>query len=151
MCWWTKYNWFITDWLALVPRAGVLVGTLQDAAELGCDLKLGYNLKKDVGNNMMFSATRDKGSFWDNTSFYVFVGPAGRYYLYNHILEGSLFNDRDDDLKVDILPFVGELQFGVGIEVYNFFLRYYATVRTNEFRNQPSRADYGGLVLGFSW
>lgn len=150
--WWTKYHWFITDWIALIPRAGVFAGSIQDGAELGCDLKIGYNIRKDAGNNVMFSATAAKSSsFWDNVSIYAFVGPDGRYYLYNHILEGSLFNDKDDDLKVDILPFVGEIQCGAGLEVYGFFVKYYAVFRTHEFRNQKSSPDYGGLVLGYSF
>jgi len=56
--WWTKYNWYICDYVALIPRVGALVGTLQDGAEIGTDLKVGWNIKKrkDIGNNMMFSA-----------------------------------------------------------------------------------------------
>ena len=151
LIWWTKYNYFVTDWFAIVPRAGLLVGTIQDAAELGCDFKFGYNLKKDIGNNMMFSATSDKGGFWENFSCYAFVGPDVRYYLYNHILEGSLFNSKDKDLGVEILPFVGEIQIGVGIEIYNFYIRWYGAIRTNEFRNQPTSGNYGGIVIGYNW
>lgn len=36
--------------MAIVPRAGVFAGTVQDAAEVGCDLKIGWNMKNDVGN-----------------------------------------------------------------------------------------------------
>jgi len=44
--WWSKYNWYICDYVALIPRGGVLVGTLQDAAEVGADLKIGWNIRK---------------------------------------------------------------------------------------------------------
>jgi len=150
--WWTKYHWFIQDWIALIPRGGVLVGTMQDAAEVGCDLKIGWNIKKDVGNNMIFSASPTKGNtFWDNVSIYIFGGPDCRYYLYNHVLEGSLFNSNDDGLGVDIYPFVGEVQFGAGLEVYGFFVKYYAVIRTYEFHGQHTYPDYGGLVFGYTW
>lgn len=150
--WWTKYNWFICDYVAVIPRVGVQVGTLQDSAEIGVDLKIGWHLRKDVGNNRMFSASApDKGSFWDNVSIYVFAGPDCQYWLYNHMLEGSLFNSNDDELGVHIHPFVGEFQFGAGIDVYNFFARYYATIRGHEFDGQSYSSDYGGLVIGWSW
>jgi len=57
--WWTKYNWYICDYVALIPRGGVLVGTLQDAAEVGGDLRVGWNIRKckdHGGADQMFSA-----------------------------------------------------------------------------------------------
>ena len=100
--WWTKYNWYLCEYIALVPRAGVLAGTVQDAAELGCDLKIGWNLKNDVGNNLMFSSSiHEKAkSFFDKLSIYGYIGADERYYLYNHFLQGTLFGHRDDGLDV---------------------------------------------------
>lgn len=101
---------------------------------------------------MMFSATAVKSnSFLDNFSIYAFAGPDCRCYAYNHVLEGSMFNHKDDELGATIRPFVGELQFGAGIGVYDFFVRYYAVMRTNEFKHQRQRPDYGGLVIGYSF
>lgn len=150
--WWTRYHWYVCDYLAIIPRAGVMAGTIQDAAEVGCEFRLGWNIRrKEVGNQMIFSAGLKKDSFWENVSAYIYAGPDCRYYLYNHILEGSLFNSKDDELAVDALPFVGEVQLGAGIDVYNFFIRYYCTFRTHEFRNQKSTPDYGGLWFGWRW
>ena len=151
--WWEKYNWYICDYVALVPRAGVLVGTIQDAAEVGCDLKVGWNLKNDVGNNLMFSASEDgsKQSFFDKLSIYGFFGVDERYYLYNHILEGTLFGHRDDGLDADMKPFVGEMQFGVGAQYGSLILKYYMCVRQHEYKGQKHSPNYGGLVVGWSW
>ena len=63
----------------------MLAGTVQDAAELGCDFKFGWNMKKDVGSTIMFSSAKSK-SWLDDLSCYAYVGPDVRYYLYNHIL-----------------------------------------------------------------
>ena len=88
----------------------MLAGTIQDAIEAGCDLKVGWNLQNDVGNNMMFSATKyDSHSFFDKLVAYAYIGADERYYLYNHFLEGSFIRNRDKDLAVDIEPFVGEI------------------------------------------
>lgn len=151
--WWTKYNWYFCDYAALVPRAGLLAGNVQDAAEVGCDLKVGWNIKdkKDVGNNIMFSSTNGKKSWLDELSCYAYVGPDVRYYLYNHILEGSMFNHKDDGLDVDIEPFVPELRAGAALQFKSFFVHYYVVLRSKEFEHQPNHPHYGGLELGWSF
>ena len=148
--WWTKYNWYLCDYVALVPRVGILGGTVQDAVELGFDLKVGWNLKNDVGNTILFSASNNH-SFWDDLSVWGFVGCDERYYLYNHFLEGSLFNHKDDHLKVDIEPFVFEWRCGAAMRYRRFFVYYYAVFREDEFKHQKHRPDYGGLCLGWTF
>ena len=104
--------------MAIVPRIGILAGTIQDAVEVGCDLKVGWNLKNDVGNSIMFSAVQGKGHSWlDDLQAYAYIGADERYYLYNHFLEGSFIRskDRDQHLDVDMEPFVGEIQGGLCI------------------------------------
>lgn len=150
--WWEKYNYYICDYVALIPRVGVLAGTIQDAVEVGCDLKFGWNLKNDVGNNIMFSASKDNGkSFLDKLSIYGYVGVDERYYLYNHFLEGSFIRNRDKGLDVDIEPFVGEIQCGAGMKYENFVVRYYMAFRQDEFKNQKHSPNYAGLMFGWCW
>ena len=150
--WWTKYNYYVTDWMAFVPKAGIGVGTIQDFGEVGCDLKLGYNLRKtqSAPNDIMFSAP--SGLSWkDKLAAYAFCGVSERYYLYNHILEGSMFGHKDDGLDVNIEPFVTEFRVGFVLEYDRFFASYYAVFRTDEFEHQPNRPDYGGISVGWSW
>ena len=152
--WWTKYNWFITDWLAFVPKGGVAAGTIQDFGEVGGDLKIGWNIKPTANNEIMFSATSKgaKGHGWlDKLTAYLYAGASERYYLYNHILEGTMFGHRDDDLKVDIERFVTELRCGAVVKYDRFFATYYAVFRTDEYKHQRDRPDYGGLCLGWTW
>lgn len=148
--WWTKYNWYICDYVALVPRAGAFAGTVQDAAEVGCDLKIGWNLKNDVGNQILFSSTR-RGGWKEKLSVWGFAGFDERYYLYNHVLEGSMFSHKDDDLKVDIEPFIPEWRCGAALRYDRFYVYYYAVFRGDEFKHQKHRPDYGGLCLGVSF
>ena len=150
--WWTKYNYYVTDWLAIVPRAGVAVGTIQDMAEIGCDIKLGYNMRHSVGNDILFSASSpDSRSWLDKLSCYVFAGCGERYYLYNHILEGSMFGHKDDGLDVDIEPFVTELRGGIVVQYGKLYLSWYGIWRTREFEHQKHHPDYGGICLGYSF
>lgn len=153
--WWEKYNWYLCDYVALVPRLGALAGTVQDAVEVGCDLKIGWNLKNDVGNNLMFSApaSRSAKSWLDDLQAYVYVGADERYYLYNHFLEGSFIRskDRDQHLDVDIEPFVGEIQCGACLQFKSFVVRYYVVFRQDEFKGQKSSPNYGGLSFGWCW
>ena len=148
--WWTKYNWYIQDWLVLVPRVGTAVGTIQDFVEIGCDLKFGYNIRPTVANGIIFSGTR--GFDWKKKlTLYGYVGVDERYYLYNHILEGSLFNNKDKDLKVDIEPFVTEFKFGIVLKYEDFYITYYGIFRTDEFKHQKNAPDYGGICVGWSF
>lgn len=151
--WWTKYNWYIQDWIALVPRVGALAGTIQDVVEVGCDLKIGWNLQNDVGNSLAFSAGANghQHSWLDDLQAYMYVGVDERCYLYNHILEGSFIRskDRDQHLDVDIEPFVGEIQAGACVRYKNFIARYYITIRQHEFEHQNRKPNYAGISFGW--
>jgi hypothetical protein len=135
--WWTKYNWSINDWIVLVPKGGVAAGTIQDFGEVGADLKIGYNIRPTPNNEMLFSAPAPRGNWkWSKLSAYAYCGASERYYLYNHILEGTMFGHRDDDLKVDIERFVTEMRAGFVLKYDRFFATYYAIFRTDEYRHQ---------------
>lgn len=151
--WWTKYNWYVWDYIALVPRVGTLFGTIQDAAEVGFDIKVGWNLRNDVGNQILLSAAQaERGSSWlDDLSAWAFVGCDERYYLYNHFLEGTLFGNRDNDLRVDIEPFVFEWRCGAAVQFRSFYASYYIVYREKEFRTQKTRPDYGGFCIGWTF
>lgn len=152
--WWEKYNWYLCDYVAIVPRIGILAGTIQDAVEVGCDLKVGWNLKNDVGNSIMFSAVQGKGHSWlDDLQAYAYIGADERYYLYNHFLEGSFIRskDRDQHLDVDIEPFVGEIQGGFCIQYKSLVVKYYMIVRQDEFKHQKHSPNYAGIAVGWHW
>ena len=150
--WWTKYNWSITDWIVLVPKAGAAVGTIQDFGEVGADLKIGYNIRPTANNEMMFSAPSPRGKWkWEKLSAYAYCGASERYYLYNHLLEGTMFGHRDDDLKVDIERFVTEMRVGFVLKYDRFFATYYAIFRTDEYKHQKKSPDYAGIGIGYTW
>lgn len=150
--WWTKYNWYLTDWMAIVPRSGVAAGTIQDFGEVGADLKIGYNIRPTANNEIMFSAPSRRGAVkWSKLSAYVYGGASERYYLYNHMLEGTLFGHRDDYLKADIERFVTEMRVGAVLKYDRFYATYYAVFRTDEYRHQKNAPDYAGIGIGFTW
>lgn len=150
--WWTRYNYYLCDYVALVPKAGVAVGTIEDFAELGGDIKVGYHLRHEYGNNIMFSQSANKqGSWLDKLSCYVFAGASEKYVLYNHMLEGSMFNHKDDDINVSIEPFVWEFRCGAVIQYDRFYAGYCAVFRGDEFKHQPNAPDYGMIRLGWTF
>ena len=149
--WWTKYNWYIWKWMAIVPRVGYGVGTIQDFGEIGADLKIGWNIKPTVKNDIMLSAERDYGSWRDKLTAYIYIGPDERFYVYNHILEGSMFGNKDDGLDVEKEPFVGEVKAGAVIRYSRFFFSYYAIFRQREFKGQDRNPNYGGISIGWTW
>jgi len=147
--WWTKYNYYITDWMALVPRVGIAAGTIQDMTEVGCDLKIGYNLRPTPNNSIMFSAPAY--GWQKKLSCWVFVGADERFYLYNHILEGSMFGHKDDGLDVDINRFVGEIRAGAVLRYDSFYVSYVAVFRQEEFKHQGRSPNYGSICVGWTW
>lgn len=152
--WWEKYNWYLCDYAVLVPRVGVLAGTVQDAIEVGCDLKIGWNLQNDVGNTIMFSASKGKLKSWlDDLMVYVYAGVDERAYFYNHLLQGSFIRSKDKDahLDVDIRPFVGEAQCGACLQFKQFTVKYYMVFRQHEFKGQKNAPNYAGLAFGWIW
>lgn len=150
--WWTKYHCFLTEWLAFVPKAGVAAGTIQDFGEVGSDIKVGYNIRQTANNEIIFSApSRRKFGWMKKLSLYVYGGASERYYLYNHLLEGTMFGHRDDDIKVDIERFVTELHCGIVLKYDRFFATYYAIFRTDEYKHQKESPDYGGIGVGWTW
>ena len=151
--WWTKYNWEICDWVALVPKAGLAGGNIEDFGEVGVDLKVGYNIRRTPANEIIFSAPspRESQSWKEKLSVYAYGGASERYYIYNHMLQGSMFSDKDDDLKVGIERFVTELRVGAVISYGRFFATYYAVFRTYEYRHQKKHPDYGGVGIGWTF
>lgn len=150
--WWTKYNWFISDYVAIVPFGGAAVGNIQDFVEGGAQLKIGYNIGRTVNNEILFSAPAPRGNWtWKKLSAYAYVGASERFYLYNHILEGSMFHNRDDDLSVDIERFVTEMRAGFVLKYDRFFTTYYAVFRTDEYKHQEKSPDFGGIGVGWTW
>lgn len=152
--WWTKYNYYACRWIAVVPRVGALAGTVEDAVEAGCDVKIGWNLMNDIGNNIMFSASSRSSHSWiDDLQAYVYAGVDERLYLYNHILQGSFIQDKDrkQGLDVDIERFVGEIQAGACFRFKQFIAKYYMIFRQNEFKHQKHSPNYAGLTFGWCW
>ena len=149
--WWTKYNYEICDYVHLVPRTGIGAGTIQDFGEVGCDLKVGWNIRRDPANTILFSATKDGRKWLDKLTAYLFVGVDERYYLYNHVLEGTLFGHRDDDLKVDPERFVWEGRCGAVLKYGRFYATYYAIFRSHEYKHQNTSPNYGGIGIGWTW
>ena len=146
---WLKYNWYICKYVALVPRMGIAAGTIQDFADIGVDLKIGYNIAPVATSPLIFSVPQHGSDFLSKFSCYVFAGVGERYYLYNHILQGSMFSHKDDGLDVSIEPFVTEFRCGIVFSYDRFFSSYYCIFRTDEFKHQPNAPDFGGICIGW--
>lgn len=151
--WWSKYNWEICDYVAFVPKVGCAVGNIEDFMEVGADLRIGYNIRRTPTNEPMFSMPAPRGgqSWKEKLSAYGYVGVSERFYLYNHMLQGSMFNHKDDKLKVDIERFVTEVRVGAVVSYDKFFVMYYAVFRTYEYKHQKNRPDFGGIGLGWTF
>ena len=125
------------------------VGTIQDFGELGLDLKVGYNIQPTPASPIIFSAGKEAESH--KLSYYAFVGISERYYLYNHILGGSFFSQKDKDLSVDIEPFVSEFRFGAAVQYSRFYISYIGVIRTHEFKHQQHAPAFGSICIGWTF
>jgi hypothetical protein len=130
----------------LTPHAGGAVGNIFTYANSGLTLRFGQNLPPDYGppriqpgipGSMTFVAA--EGFTW-----HLFAGVEGRVVARNIFLDGNTFRH---SRSVDREIFVGDLQFGAVLTWQDIRLSYTHVLRTDEFKSQLERHDFGAVTL----
>lgn len=130
----------------VIPHGGGAAGNVHDYVDVGCLLRLGYNMPDDFGVLRMEPAIR--GVNVSHIGGYLFVDTEGKYVLRNLTLDGNTFRDSHSVPKEDT---VGELTGGVCIRAYNLDIVYAYTYRTREFKGQDEPERYGSLALSYTF
>lgn len=130
----------------LTPSVGFTVGTLRTEAYAGLSARLGYGLADDYGAPRVRPSLSGAGYFRPQNGFswYVFGGVQVRAVARNLFLDGNTFRD---SASVDKHTFVADAQLGAALQMGDWRLIYTYVTRSEEFKTQGERQDFGALSL----
>jgi hypothetical protein len=132
-------------WFDLIPHVGGSVGNIRIHANAGLLARLGWNLPDDFGPALMESTLSPTAPATKRPPFgcFVFAGIEGRAIARDLFLDGSTFRS---SLKVEKRPFVGDLQLGFGVVVFQHLEFTYTYVRRSEqFVRQENADEFASL------
>ena len=130
----------------LTPHAGGAVGNIFTYANGGLTLRFGRNLPPDYGPPRIQPALPAAMTFAaaDGFTWHLFAGVEGRAVARNIFLDGNSFRD---SRSVDRELLVGDLQFGAVLTWRDLRLSYTHVLRSDEFKSQLKRHDFGAVSL----
>ncbi len=135
----------------LVPRFTGRLGNVRTEAVAGATMRFGYNVPDDF-----HTVHLDLGGYGyepddveTNTfGIYGFLGAAGHLVARNIVLDG---NTNGNNRTVERTPWVGELEYGIGIRYKQMHLIYSQVYLTEQFREQRGGHRFGSLILMMSF
>ena len=132
----------------IIPHFGGSVGNVFTYGSAGLTLRLGQDLEEDFGPPRIRPSLPGGGYFRSKTGFnwYIFAGGEGRAVLHNIFLDGNTFTDSH---SVDKKPLVGDLQFGIALQIDRFRITYTQIYRSREFDGQDNGDEFGALSISY--
>jgi ElaB/YqjD/DUF883 family membrane-anchored ribosome-binding protein len=144
------------DW-EMLPHAGVALGNVQTYANLGGELRAGFNLPDDFGTAVISPAATtstpvdgrqgaERARF--DLGLYLFARVDGRVVAHNIFLDGNTFGDGP---SVDRNWFVADLSVGAAVNFRNTKFAYALVYRTEEFDGQKEGQIFGTVSVNFAF
>lgn len=143
--------------LDVITHAGASVGNIYTYANLGFEIRGGWNLPQDFGTSTIRPGgdtndpvTKSDPRRAEDTSFgfHVFAFTDGRAVARDIFLDGNTFSDSH---SVDKEHFVGDVAIGAALIYGRFKLSYAKVFRTREFVGQPSKHRFGSITLSYTF
>jgi lipid A 3-O-deacylase len=157
---WKALKVVSSDGLGLdcIPHAGIAVGNAFTGANLGGQVRLGWNLPNDFGTYLIRPGS-DSNAPLDNSDprffqpfqrfgLHLFFAVDGNFVARNILLDGNTFRDSH---SVDKKLFVANITGGVGILIHRFKITYSCAYRSKEFKNQRKGQQFGAISLSFTF
>jgi hypothetical protein len=136
----------------MMPHVGGALGNVSTYADTGLMFRAGWRLPADFGPARIQPSLPGSGFFEPDAAhpigWYFFLGASGRGVARNIFLDGNTFRD---SRSVDRKFWVGDLQAGVAINIYDVRLTYTHVFRTREFTTQDKGDQYGAVALTWQW
>lgn len=130
----------------VIPRAGVVAGTVNTHASVGAALRLGSELPPDFGHDLIRTGSGYVGSTRSKFSVYAFVGGEARLVARNAFLDGNLWRASHSVRK---RPVTADLNLGLSFNWQGFRLLYTQNYRAREFYGQPRRDVFGSIAAAW--
>lgn len=137
----------------VIPHAGLTLGNVFTYANLGSEVRFGYNLPADFGTSLIRpgGGTSIPVSMADprlksrmDFSWSLFAGFDGRAVARNIFLDGNTFRDSH---SVDKKYFVADVYAGISLVYKKIRLTYTQVYRTEEFHGQDSGQGFGSVTM----
>jgi len=144
------------DW-ELIPHAGIALGNVLDGANLGGELRVGWNLPDDFGTAVIDSASTtstpvDGPQGAQRSRFdlgaYLFARADGRLVAHNIFLDGNTFGNSP---SVDHKWLVADLSVGAAVNFKNTKFAYAFVYRTPEFEGQEDGQVFGTVSVNLTF
>lgn len=124
------------------------VGTVRDYVQLGAIVRLGQGLDFDFGVPRIRPGMSGADAYTPTRPFvwYVFAGVDGQAVARDEFLDGSTF--RSHSPHVSKVPYVGEIEGGVGLIFHGVRVTYVQTWQTQEFYGQRAGLfNFGSVAI----
>lgn len=147
-------EWVATTWsgahLDFTPHVGATLGNVFTYANAGLTMRYGRRLPHDYGPPRIQPGQPGSADFAPTADFgwYLFAGLEGRAIARNVFLDGNSFRDSH---RVDRIPLVGDLQWGVVLSWRELRLGYTHVYRTREYRGQENRDNFGAFSVSLKY
>jgi len=134
----------------LLPHFGGSLGNVFTYGACGITARIGRNLKDDFGPPRIRPSLPGGGFFQqeEKLNWYLFIGAEGRLVFRNIFLDGNSFSD-SHSVKKEM--FVGDIQAGIALQLYNFRLTYTQIFRGREFEEQTKSDVFGSISLSYQF
>ena len=132
--------------LSAAPHMVAALGNVYTYAGTGMMLRLGCNLRSDIGPPAISPSFPGTAYFRSRVhwSGYLFAGVEGRAVARNIFLDGNTFQDSH---SVDRRIGVGDVQLGAAVRYRNVRVSFTNVLRSKEFDGQVKPSEYGAINL----
>jgi lipid A 3-O-deacylase len=132
--------------LDVIPHVGTALGNVFTYANAGLTVRLGQRLPDDYGPPRIQPGISVAGDFSPTHHFdwYLFVGIEGRAVARDIFLDGNTFHH---SRRVDKEPLVGDLQFGIVLDLRGTRLSFTRVARSREFTTQSGHDSFGVIAV----
>jgi hypothetical protein len=129
----------------LTPTLGFTLGTLRDEARAGLIVRVGNALNSDYGPPRVRPSLAGVEQFYNEAfAWSLFAGVEGRAVARDLFLDGNTFRA---SAHVAREPYVADFQTGFSLSSGEWRMTYTYVWRTDEFKTQGGRQDFGSLSL----
>lgn len=133
----------------IYPYVEGAAGNLMSYAGAGIKMVAGYNVERDMHNQISIKAVNQK-----EIRLYGFIGTKERYMFNNMLLTGNDFITGRDDYpyKVHIERWVNDIEMGICGQYQRFQIQFTKDIRSAEYKNQyDDPKEFGSVKVSYSF
>ncbi len=140
-----------------IPRIGAVAGNVSTYANIGGEVRFGYNLPFDFGTSFIRSGSGIEAPAdtndprlrrHENVGIHLFVDVEGRAVARNIFLDGNTWKESH---RVDRKRLVADMAAGLSILYKHLKLSYAHVYRTKEFDGQNKAQSFGSVTLAMTF